>query len=322
MKDYIFNKYDIETAKIIDNFLPEKLFDAHMHISHFNLDFAGHNTFDKYYEDIGLFSKDRIVHCNGIVFPKAELLNPKEMDNSIKFLCAELNKHTKNIGEIMVFPTDTIDEIKARLVHGSIRGLKCYHIYAHRPDTTNASIEEYLPESAWIVANEKKMAITLHLVKNEALAHPDNLRYIINMSKKYPDAVLILAHAARAFAAWTVFDVVDKLVDCENVWFDFSAVCESPAMLYILKKVGAKRCMWGTDYPTSMLAGKAISIADTFYWIDAEDLMRFACKTNLNSWHVMTEGFMAMRQTCILADLDSGEIEDIFYNNANNLFFR
>ena len=89
------------------------------------------------------------------------------------------------------------------------------------------------------------------------------------MAKKYPDAVLILAHAARAFAAWTVFDTVDKLAPYENVWFDFSAICEPTAMLYILKKIGAKRCMWGTDYPTSLFEGKAVSIADKFHWIPA-----------------------------------------------------
>ncbi len=315
MKDCIFNKLDMEAAKIIDDFLPEKLFDAHMHIAHLNTDSCAYTTFDNYYEDIKFFTKDRLVRCNGIVFPQAELKNLAEMDNSVKFVCSQLDKYTDNVAEIMVLPTDTVADIEKRLVHKNIRGLKCYSIYAKRQDSMYANIEEYLPESAWIVANEKKLAITLHLVKDEALSHPNNLNYIIKMAKKYPDAVLILAHAARAFAAWTVFDVVDKLAPFENVWFDFSAICESPAMLYILKKIGVKRCMWGTDYPVALIEGKAISIADKFYWIEAKDL-------NINAWHVMTEGFMAMRQTAILADLNKTDIEDIFYNNADKLFSR
>lgn len=319
MSDYILNKYDIEAAKIIDDFLPEKLFDSHMHISHFKSDFSGHTSFDTYSEFIKLFSKNRTVRCNGIISPNIELRNSAEMDSSVKYLCEELDKHSQNVGEIMVLPTDTSEEIQRRLVHNRIRGLKCYHVYANRPDTANADIEEFLPESAWQVANEKKLVITLHIVKDEALAHPNNLNYIMYMSKKYPDAELILAHAARAFAPWTVFDVVDKLIHCDNVWFDFSSICETTALLYIIKKLGTTRCMWGTDYPIAMLAGKPISVADSFYWINAEDLKRI---NKLNSWHVITEEFMALRQTCILADLGNGEIEDLFYNNANRLFSR
>ena len=322
MKNYVLNKYDLDAAKILDDFLPGKLFDTHMHISHLQPDFGGHTSFDTYYDMIRLFTKDRTVRCNGIVFPKLELRNPEEMKRSVQFLRDELDKYPQNVGEVMVLPTDSAEDIQSRLVHHRIRGLKCYHIYADRPDTMYADIKEYLPESAWQVANEKRLVITLHIVKDDALAHPNNLNYILTMSKKYPDVVLILAHAARAFAPWTVFDVVDQLAGCENVWFDFSSVCETPAMLYILKKLGTTRCMWGTDYPVAMFAGKPIAIADSFYWIDGEDLERFVRKSNsrLTSWHVITEGFMAMRQTCILADLGRQEIEDLFYNNAASLF--
>ena len=249
MWDYTLNKHDIEAAKMIDDFLPGKMFDSHMHICHLKSKFSGHTSFDTYSEAIEPFSMNRTVRCNGIIFPTVELRNSAEMDRSVKYLCEELDKHPQNVGEVMVLPTDTSEEIQKRLVHDRIRGLKCYHVYADRPDTANADIEEFLPESAWQVANEKKLAITLHIVKDEALAHPSNLNYIIDMSKKYPDATLILAHAARAFAPWTVFGVVDQLIHYDNVWFDFSSICEPTALLYILKKLGTTRCMWGTDYP-------------------------------------------------------------------------
>lgn len=160
----------------------------------------------------------------GYAYNEAELRCPGETDKAIGFLASELNKHPANFGEAIVFPGDTAEDIKKRIVHLGIRGLKCYLTYAARPDYQNADVGEYLPEAAWLVANERKMVITLHLAK-EGLADANNLKYIINMSKRYTDAVLILAHAARAFAAWTGFDTVDELVQCENVWFDFSASC-------------------------------------------------------------------------------------------------
>ena len=142
------------------------------------------------------------------------------------------------MAEIFVHPAESVEDIEKRLVHPNIRGLKCYHQLAQREATFNASIGEYLPESAWELANRKKLCITLHMVKDDALANEDNMRYICEMSKKYPNAVLILAHAARSFAAWTGIESVEKLAHLENVWFDFSAVCEPSAAFQIVKKAG------------------------------------------------------------------------------------
>lgn len=321
MKEIQYTQYDIEAARIIDDFLPDKIFDVHMHISHLKSIFNG-RSFDDYYREMKIFHKERTVHCNGIIFPCVELKKPGELKKANLFLANELDRYPNNKGETIVFPSDTVDDIMERLTHPNICGLKCYWVYSNREDGCYSTINEFLPEAAWVVANEKKMVITLHMVKDEALAHPDNLNYIINMSKKYPDAVIILAHAARAFASWTVFDTVDKLVNYENVWFDFSCICEVPAMLYIIKKIGITRCMWGTDYAVCNSIGKPISLADNFYWITEEDLKNFDAVMNFRWGHVITEAFMAIRQTCILADITDSQKEDFFYNNANILFNR
>ncbi len=115
-------------------------------------------------------------------------------------------------------------------------------------------------------------------------------------------------------------DTVEKLAKLENVWYDLAAVCESPAMFQIIKKTGTGRVMWGSDFPVSQICGKAISLADAFYWIGAKDLEGFAGPTEFHSWLIATETFMAVRQACLMADLGRKEIEDIFYNNAARLF--
>ena len=53
------------------------------------------------------------------------------------------------MAEIFVHPAERVEDIEKRLVHPNIRGLKCYHQLAQREATFNASIGEYLPESAW-----------------------------------------------------------------------------------------------------------------------------------------------------------------------------
>jgi glutamate-1-semialdehyde 2,1-aminomutase len=184
----------------------------------------------------------------------------------------------------------------------------------------NADIGQYLPEAAWQVADEKKLCITLHMVKDRALADPDNLRYITEMAKAYPNATLILAHAARSFAAWTGIETVEKVAHLDNVWFDLSAVCESPAMMQIIKKTGTQRTMWGSDYTVSRYCGKAISLGDSFYWIYKKDLEAFSGATSFSSWLVGIENLMATRQACMLLDLDRKAVEDLFYGNAARLF--
>ena len=133
---------------------------------------------------------------------------------------------------------------------------------------------------------------------------------------------MILAHCGRAFATWTVFDTVDELIGFDHIYFDFSGICEPTAMMYIIKKFGIKRCMWGSDYPISHFIGKAISIADVFYWINENDLNSFSTKNKLNSWLVGVEGIMAIRQASKILDLGKNDMEDFYYNNAKVVLSR
>ena len=330
-KKVVFEKSDLEAIKILEDFLPEYIFDAHAHL--FDTDFLpGEETVDgnrlicgleEYRETCGkMLANPKKLRVNIIPWPDASMSDPESENcrKSDEFLLRELEKDSSNVGEIMVRPGESIEQLEKRIAHPGIRGLKCYHTLADKEETWNCSIGEYLPETAWQLANEKQMSITLHMVKEKALADKDNLDYICSMAKRYPDATLILAHAARSFASWTAVESVEKVAHLENVWFDFSAVCESPAMFQIMKKAGVKRCMWGSDYPVAQGRGKAISLADGFYWIFQRDLDNFVSKTPLSSWLRGLENLMAVRQACILAELSRSEIEDLFYNNAARLF--
>ncbi len=319
--DHVYSKYDLEAAKILDAFLPNRIFDSHMHVSHLPSFNRPQLCFADYENDMRPLIGNRKLRANGIVMPiKDHLITDEERKISATFLADQFQQFSDNVGEIMVLPTDTVEDIERQLIHPHIRGLKCYHVYANRPDTFNAGIEEYLPESAWEISNAKGLPITLHIVRMHALADEKNLRYIQTMAKRYPNAVLILAHAARAFAAWTGIETVDQLVGYDNVFFDFAGVCESPAMIKIIKSFGVKRCMWGTDWAISMLAGKCISLGDTFYWITQKDLRQFEAPTEYHSWLVGTENLMATRQACMLCDLKEDAIEDLFYNTATSVF--
>lgn len=324
-KQIEYTSHDFEAIKILEDFLPDKIFDAHAHL--FDTSFLpnAHGDATVCVADIedyrqamsSMLCNPKELRLNIITFPDCSMseLSTQNLRKSDDFLISQLRKSESNIGEIIVLPTETADDIQKRLVHPGIRGLKCYYSLSLQRNAAQLPVSKYLPESAWEVANKNQMCITLHLVRDKALSDPENLSYIKTMALQYPDAVLILAHAARSFAVWTGVEAVHELAHLDNVWFDFSAVCESPAIFRILQKTGTQRCMWGSDFPVCVGHGKAVSIADTFYWIGENDLPELSKR-----WVLGIENLMAVRQACIMADLREREIEDIFYNNAERLW--
>ena len=77
--------------------------------------------------------------------------------------------------------------------------------------------------------------------------------------------------------------------------------------------------VWGSDYPVAMLRGKAISLADGFYWIDAEDARRFSQKAPVRVNLIAIENLLAVRQACALLDLSGEQVKKLFYENALRL---
>lgn len=325
---------DLTAIKLLDAFLPDKIFDMHMHIGSReicpymwanNSIFAqcgDENTMDSYLRDNGRFFGNRKIRANMIVCPDASMADPTNgnREASTNLLVRELEKHPECVGEIMISAKDTYEELETMLVHPRIRGFKCYHVTSGNPDSFQCRIGEFLPEAAWQVADKHGLCITLHMVRDLALADPENMSYVCEMADKYPNAKFILAHAGRGFAAWTVIETVEQLAPHKNVYFDLSAVCESGPFFEIIRKCGHKRVFWGSDYPVSMFRGKCVSIGPSFLWLYKEHLEQCASKTNFSAYLVGIENLLAVRSACKMLDLTKQQIEDIFYHNAMELF--
>ena len=295
-----------------------------MHLYHKDYMVGESQTFilEGYYKDLSKVIGNREVFANIIPYPSKKVVLASDdsvLNFTDKFLYEELSKNPNNVGELLVLPNDTEESILKRIKSERICGFKPYHLLNGGVDTTQLDIEEYLPESAFSLADKLGKVITLHLVKDKALSDEKNLNYIITMAKKYKNAKLILAHAARGFASWTTVESIDKIKNLDNVWYDLSAVCESPAIFQIIKKCGTTRVVWGSDYPISNIVGKAVSIADKFYWIDKSYNPEIAKEVEMLT--VFEENVLAVRQAFNMLDLTKKDIEDIFYNNAKRLFF-
>ena len=311
---------DLEAIKILDDFLPGKIFDAHMHISPYP--FAGADRFgiEDYNRDTLPIFSERYLRCAALLAPVEELKERECQQRAVSFLEEQLDMFADSVGSVIVRPDESYDQISSRVKHPGIRGLKCYHRYAAVQNTYKADVSEYLSGESLAFANDREMPVTLHLVKDRALSDPENMRQVKEIARNFPRVKLILAHCARAFAARTVIESVAELVPYENVFFDFSAICESPAMIAVLGKIGASRCMWGSDYNVSLMLGKAISLGDSFYWINEKDISSFSKSAAVRPRHIIVENLMAMREACTLMGLCAKAVEDVFYNNAVCVF--
>src|SRR4029078_8839951 len=131
----------------------------------------------------------------------------------------------------------------------------------------NARPEEYIPRWAWELADRHGLCIMLHIVMRRSLADPANQHYIRQHCLEFPNARLVLAHAARGFCGRHTVEGISSLRGLGNLFFDTSVICEPDAMQAILGTFGPTRLMLGTDFPVSETHGRAVTLGDSFHWL-------------------------------------------------------
>lgn len=319
---------DLRMTELYRDILPEQIFDAHMHLylaeaapetqkkkdTVFNREAAGA---EEYWADMQpLLPGVKKVRLNMLVMPDP-ILNDRSnglREKANQHILEQHRLHPECVASPYILPGDSEQRIYELAQQPGVCGLKCYHYGSIGAKGEACAIGDFLPESAWVAANEMHLPIILHIMRPRALSDPDNFSYITKMTHRYPDAQLVLAHCARAFASWTCIDAIKRLEDCGNIWFDMAAVCETGPMMACIMKNAAKRTMWGSDYPICMNRGRAISLGTGQNWLVGDKF------NDMDRAFVATENLMAFWQTALLLDLDRTQINDLFYDNANKLF--
>ena len=260
----------------IKSIIPAQVFDAHAHIYRMQdlhldevpsiLALPEEATID-YWKRSHLHWFENAEPIGGLFFPFPTL--NCDFDAANTWLIQELAKHPDSRGLLLVGPKSDPQKMKEYLKCSQIVGFKPYHRYAQRPDTFAAGLDEYLPQWTWPLADAHGLAMMIHLVKANALAHKDNTRQLRSNCLKYPNAKAILAHAARGFQPQDTVDGIGELAGLHNVYFDTSAICEPLALYTILKEFGITKLCWGSDFPISEEIGKCIGVGEGFSWLDA-----------------------------------------------------
>lgn len=309
----------------LDTFVPPVLFDAHAHLyqkqdataavpedledSHGNVGWA------EYRKATASWLGERSP-SSGLFFPFPRAGNDRTRAN--QFLRDELANDPQSRGLMLIAPEDDPSIVEAEVTRLPWSGFKVYHVYASSGRTFEAEIGEFLPEWAWEIANRHGLVLMLHLVRATALADPHNQTYLRDHCRRYPEAKLILAHAARGFCAHHTLQGIASLRGLENVFFDTSAICEPAPFEAILRTFGPSRLLFGTDFPVSEMLGKCISIGDGFTWLYGHNV-DWSTSPFAQPVRIGLESLRALQMASIALSLRDTDHEWIFAANARRL---
>ena len=323
---WTFTNLDARLAAELEAFLPEKIFDAHTHIYRVaDLHVSKEDLFAQGPAEVGIgtwrdytskvIGESRLKGGFFLANPTADCDRVRVNEYLVEQLAAEPNCR----GSVIITPDDDPKHIEELASLPEIAGFKPYHVFSRDKPTLNAEIPSFLPEWAWEIADAHGLTITLHMVKNLALADPVNQQVIRSMCLKYKNAHLILAHAARGFHAPNTGKGLRCLRGLENVWFDVAAVCEPAAVTAILNSFGPRRLLWGSDFPVTEMRGKAVTVGDGFLWLDEESVDWSKMSIHNRPTLVHIESLRAMKEAFDKFPLDKSDVEEIFYHNAVRL---
>ena len=312
----------------LHQYLPKEIFDIHTHVYRASdVNPAEGEGSEDSVENEGTIQawKTKIEEQVGVGRLKGGLFMPLptkhcNIDNSNAFLLEQLKGNSESKGLIMVSPDSLQDKMIEYLDNNNnIYGFKPYHLFSKYKPTFESPVSGYLPEWVWKLADERRLIITLHLVKYKALADPENQQEIIEKCKKYPGAKIILAHAARGFNHRNTLEGILKINGLQNIWFDTSAICEPAALKAILNEFGPQRLLWGSDFPVSQAYGKCVSLGDGFAWLQEGDAGFDKLTAFCRPIPVGIESLLALKEATDDFGLNSNDLNDIFHDNALRL---
>lgn len=318
-------------ARGIEPFLPDRIFDAHAHLfarDHFPLD-AVPAWLDGNPERFGLAEYDSFVEwlhpggrtVGGLFFGLAFTGDRAANNTFVADEIAAQRAVRPVFAQLVVPPEADPEQVRDTVRRGGFVGLKCYHTMAHvEGPTWRAPIETYLPEPLVRLAHEERLSITLHIVRDRAVADPLNQTTIRRYCEKYPDMRLLLAHTARGFNPWHTIEGIASLRGLPNVYFDTSAVTEAGAFEAIVETLGHDRLLYGTDFPISHMRGRCVAIGDSFHWFYAEDMHLEERHATLRPVMIGIESLRSLKLAAWRLKLSDRQIEDIFCTNAARLY--
>ena len=231
---------------------------------------------------------------------------------------------------IVTKPETAAAEFEERIVKGGFLGCKVYLNFAAKyiPEK-EIRIYDFLPPHQLGVLNKHGWIAMLHIPRDDRLSDSVNLAQMLEIEREYPDLKLIIAHVGRAYCPEDVGNAMEILAKTKNMVFDISANTNCNVFQQLIKAVGPKRILFGSDLPILRMRTKRICenskyinlIPKGLYGdVSGDSHMREVDGTEAKKiTFFMYEELDAFRLAAQAEGLNKSEIEDAFYNNAKRI---
>lgn len=321
-------EYEKKVFAYLHDNVPDKVFDAHSHISKWEIDGVPEDqVFDYAY-----FGCTEKAIGKGKLKGALTMGNPydyqdeAEYEDDRLFSCENGQNHEGFVTGLLVRPWDKPEDVEAYLrKYPKIVALKPYWVYA-RQEGYETDILDYAPMWIWELADKWGLVVVLHMSHYiRVLSNESNAKTIRMLCKKFPNMVMQLAHCAMGHNPYMLKNGLKHLEGLDNVWMDMSGVTEALAMVYCIRDFDRHKVMFGTDgwnYGHNML-GRCYPVGETFQCMYTG--------TPIPEYHwppylfkgltPATENLIATMAAADILKLTPRELEDVFYNNAANLYY-
>jgi hypothetical protein len=227
-------------------------------------------------------------------------------------------------------PTWAPEMLERKILAGKFYGAKSYLSLApENIPLDEICIYDFFPKVHLEVLNRLCSVVMLHIPRKQRLADPLNISQLMEIERDFPDIKLIVAHVGRAYCKGDIGDAFKILSKSKKMFFDFSANTNAFVFEELIKAVGPKRILFGSDMPITRMRMRRIE-KDGIYAnvvprglygdvsgdpnmmeVDGEEAERLS--------FFLYEEISAFKDAAGKTGLSKTDVENIFYTNAKGI---
>lgn len=227
----------------------------------------------------------------------------------------------------VIRPEWSAQEIEQRILTSGAKGAKVYLNFSPLYIPSNEiRIFDFIPHHQLEVLNQYGFVLMLHIPRAGRLADPVNIAQMIELNQRYPNIKCIIAHIGRAYANKDVGDAFERLEEAPGLIFEFSANCNGHVMEKMIRSVGPKRIIHGSDSPILRMRMGRVIENDTYInlvrkgqypGVDLDPHMREITGPEADQLTYFTYyQIAAFIQAGLRCGLSKSDFADVFYHNA------
>lgn len=324
--------------ELLEDFLPDNMIDIHTHVWLAKFKDTAQNTPRRAVTWPSLVAKDNsiedLLETYNLMFPGKKVtplifssVKPGDALDDTNAYISDCTRRTGVPSLIYATPAWSAEVFESKILCGGFIGAKVYLNFA--PDyipQNEIRILDFLPHHQLEVLDKHGMLVMLHIPRKDRFKDPVNQQQILEIHNKYKNLKLIIAHVGRAYCNHDLGDAFEVLKKADRLLYDFSANTNSWVFEQLIKAVGSKRILFGSDLPILRMRMKRIEKDGTYVNVVPKGLYG-DISGDINMAEVegrqadeltffMYEEINAFRIAAKATSLRRQDIEDIFFKNA------